>query len=68
MFDIKNYDLFYLCKWNDEIQKHRTISKEKNPENIRTKVLNNGNSKTGITNNPTGGKVAPISIDGQSAA
>jgi len=35
VIDIKNYDLFYLCKWNDEIQKHRTISKEKNPENIR---------------------------------
>jgi hypothetical protein len=31
------------------------------------KVLNKGKSKTGITCNPTGGQIAPNSIDGHKA-
>jgi len=37
------------------------------PDIIKTKVLNNGNSKTGITLRPTGGHIVPTSIDGHNA-
>lgn len=39
-----------------------------NPENIKTKVLNNGNSNTGIVYIPTGGNIDPISVAGLNAA
>jgi hypothetical protein len=37
------------------------------PDIIKIKVLNNGNSKTGITFNPTGGQSVPTSIEGLKA-
>jgi hypothetical protein len=37
------------------------------PDIIKTKVLNNGNSKTEITLKPTGGQIVPTSIDGLKA-
>jgi hypothetical protein len=37
------------------------------PEIIKIKVLNKGNSKTGITCKPTGGHNVPTSIDGHNA-
>jgi len=39
-----------------------------NPEIIKTKVLNKGNSKTGITSKPVGGQIVPTSIEGHKAA
>ena len=37
------------------------------PEIIKTNILNNGNSKTGITLRPAGGHIVPTSIDGLKA-
>jgi len=37
------------------------------PDIINTNVLNNGKSNTGITCNPTGGHIEPISIEGHKA-
>jgi len=39
-----------------------------NPENIRTNVLNSGNSQTGIVCTPTGGNIDPVSLVGHKAA